>query len=192
METYIATVLIWAPNFAPTGWAYCAGQLMAISQNSALYSLIGTTYGGDGRTTFGLPDLRSRVPIGAGMGQGPGLSVYPLGVKGGVEQVTLTMTQMPQHFHSGQGLEVVAYNTPATDAAPQSGQALASAIGSQGGRPVDVAIYAAPAGSPVQLSTTTVAGQTGSAGSNMPHQNMQPFLGMSFIIALYGIFPSRG
>lgn len=191
MDMYMATVLIWAPNFAPRGWAYCGGQLMAISQNTALFSLIGTIYGGDGRSTFALPDLRSRVPVGAGMGQAPGLTFYPLGTMSGSETVTLLTPEIPQHVHDGQGLEVVAYETPATGATPQNGQALASAVGSQGGRPVDVSIYAAPAGTPVQLSPTTVAGTTGAAGGSQSHENRQPFTGLSFIIALDGIFPPR-
>ncbi|MGP9820161.1 phage tail protein [Salinarimonas sp. NSM] len=191
METYIATILIWAPNFAPRAWAYCAGQLMAISQNTALFSLLGTTYGGDGQTTFGLPDLRSRVPIGAGMGQGPGLSDYRLGVKGGVERVTLTQIDMPMHSHSAQG-EVVVYNTPGTEHDAQPGSVLASGVYSDGRDTFPVTNYAQAAGARVTLAQQSVSVQVGNAGGSQSHENRMPFEGLSFIIALYGIFPSRG
>ena len=98
MQAFLSTILVWPPNFAPNGWALCAGQLMSISQNTALFSLLGTTYGGDGITTFGLPNLQGRVPVGAG--QGSGLSLYNLGDNGGVESVTLGINTMPQHSHS--------------------------------------------------------------------------------------------
>ncbi|WP_029032235.1 phage tail protein [Salinarimonas rosea] len=191
METYIATILIWAPNFAPRAWAYCAGQLMAISQNTALYSLLGTTYGGDGRTTFALPDLRSRVPIGAGMGPGPGLHDYRLGAKGGVEYVTLNQIEMPVHGHSAQA-EVVVYNTPGTEHDAQPGSVLASGVYSDGRDTFPTSNYAAAAGPRVPLSTESVSVQIGSAGGGQSHENRMPFEGLSYIIALYGIFPSRG
>src|SRR5215831_16990317 len=99
-EPFVAQIQIFAFNFAPRGWAFCAGQILSISQNTALFSLLGTTYGGNGQTTFGLPDLRGRVPLSPG--QGPGLSNYSLGQVGGAENVTLTTTQMPQHTHAPQ------------------------------------------------------------------------------------------
>lgn len=190
METFIATILIWAPNFAPRGWAFCAGQLMAISQNTALFSLIGTTYGGDGQTTFALPDLRSRIPLGAGMGDGPGLSNYRLGEKGGVENVTLNITTMPSHSHTAQG-EIVAHNTTATSAVPQSGEVLANPNFGSGISPTAVNAYAQPTGPSVTLAPGSVQVQVGNQGGNLPHENRQPYLGLAFIIALFGIFPSR-
>lgn len=190
METYIATVLIWAPNFAPRNWAYCAGQLMSIAQNQALFSLIGTIYGGNGSTTFALPDLRSRVPVGGGMGQGPGLSFYPLGVMAGVETVTLNTSEMPSHNHPAQG-EIVARETNATSSAPQSGSYLASVGVPDGPSFSPVNAYAGSGGSAVMLAPGSVSVQVGNMGNNMAHENRQPFLGISFIIALFGIFPPR-
>ncbi|WP_372424704.1 phage tail protein [Salinarimonas chemoclinalis] len=191
METFIATILIWAPNFAPKNWAYCGGQLMAISQNSALFSLLGTTYGGDGQTTFALPDLRSRVPIGAGMGQGPGLSDYRLGVKGGVEDVTLNQLEMPSHSHVAQG-EIRAFDTNATSSSPLAGGALATVGIPDGPSFTNVNAYATAGGSPVLLSPQGVSVQIGNTGGNLSHENRMPFEGLSFIIALFGIYPSRG
>lgn len=188
METYIATVLLWAPNFAPLGWSYCNGGLVAISQNQALFALIGNTYGGDGQTTFALPDLRSRVPIGAGMGQGPGLTFYQRGVMGGVEDVTLTQTTMPEHMHVAQG-ELRAFDTPGTSQSPDAGQVLAAANTQQGPNTLPTRSYAAAAGSPVTLSNQSTSLQIGSAGGNLPHENRMPFLGLSYIIAMVGIFP---
>ena len=189
-QPYIATVFIWAPNFAPRNYAYCAGQLMAISQNTALFSLIGTVYGGDGRTTFALPDLRSRIPVGAGMGAGPGLSFYPLGAMAGQENVTLMTTQMPIHNHSAQG-EVIAHNTQATSAVPQTGESLANPNFGSGIDATAVNTYAPPNGAAVQLAPGSVSVQIGNNGGSQPHENRQPFLGISFIIALFGIFPPR-
>src|SRR6476620_8139642 len=102
MEGYIAESRLFAGNFAPRGWAFCQGQLLSISQNTALFSILGTTYGGNGQTTFGLPDLRGRVPIHSGGSQGPGLSPYDLGEMGGTETNTLTINQMPAHNHTVQ------------------------------------------------------------------------------------------
>ncbi|WP_349369673.1 tail fiber protein [Salinarimonas sp.] len=191
MELFIASILIWAPNFAPRAWAYCGGQLLQISQNSALYSLLGTTYGGDGQVTFALPDLRSRVPIGAGMGPGPGLSDYRLGQRGGVEEVTLTQASMPSHSHPAQG-EIRAFDTPATSSSPQAGEVLATASSEVRGQGGTASIYANPAGAAVTLSQQSVSIQLGNAGGNLPHENRMPYEGLSFIIALTGLYPSRG
>ncbi len=190
MDAYIGTVLLWAPTFAPNGWSYCDGGLVAVAQNQALFALIGTTYGGNGQTTFGLPDLRSRVPIGAGMGPGPGLSTYPLGVTGGVETVTLTQATMPAHTHFGQG-ELRAFDTPGTAQSPDAGQVLAAANTQQGPNTLPTRSYAAAAGSPVTLSNQSVSLQIGNAGGSLPHENRMPFEGLSYIIALFGIFPPR-
>ncbi len=175
MEGYIGQILMFAGNFAPRGWAFCNGQLLSISSNSALFSILGTTYGGDGRTTFGLPDLRGRVAVAPG--QGPGLSEYRLGQKGGQEGVTLTTTEMPAHSHS---LNVVNSdgntNSPANNtlagfgtSAPPSGNWSTSA--------------------PNAMAAGTSIGGT---GASAPHNNIQPFLAVQFIICTEGIYPSRG
>lgn len=190
MEYLLASIQIWAPNFAPKGFAYCNGALLAIAQNSALYSLLGTTYGGDGVTTFGLPDLRSRVPLGAGMGTGPGLSTYRLGEKGGIEEVTLNQATMPQHTHSAQG-QMRAYNETATQHDAQAGSVLASAVYNDGRDNFNVNMYAAPTGPAVSLSPASLSLQLGNAGGSLPHENRMPYEGLSFIIAMVGIYPAR-
>ena len=166
-EPFIAEIRIFIGNFAPAGWASCDGQLLPIAQNTALFSLIGTTYGGDGRTTFALPDLRGRVPVhpGSGVSQGE---------KSGSETVTLSAGQMPQHVH-GWG----ATGDQAKERNP-TGKVLASRP--RGGK----RIY--KDGSP---NVVSLAGPT-SAGGGQAHTNMQPFLTLNFVIALQGVFPSRG
>lgn len=168
--------MMFGGNFAPRGWALCDGQLMPISGNEALFALIGTTYGGDGITTFGLPDLRGRVPLH--QGQGPGLANYTIGQKAGTEAVTLISTQLPVHNHAstiGSG----ASSQPATATDP-AGRAFAvptdgsnayanSADGSMGG-----------SGSSLPIN-----------GGSQPHDNVQPFLCVNFCICLEGVFPSR-
>ncbi|HEX3873948.1 MAG TPA: tail fiber protein [Solirubrobacteraceae bacterium] len=166
-EPFLGEIRTFGFNFAPQGWAMCAGQLLAISQNSALFALIGTFYGGDGVTTFALPDLRGRV--GINMGQGPGLSPYQLGEVSGSENVTLTTGQMPSHAHA---LNANAQQYTTTRPAGH--------VPAQGGT------YAA-----VADGTTMNAAAIGPAGGNQPHTNIQPFLGLNFCIALEGIFPSR-
>lgn len=170
-EPLIAEIRLFAGNFAPAGWAFCHGQLLPIRNNAALFSLIGTIYGGDGRTTFALPDLRGRTPIQAG--QGMGLDDYPLGERGGVEQVTLTPEQMPNHSHALMATEAIA--EPLTPAS----HTLAM--------PEETAIYS-PAEPTVVMAKNTVA----ATGSGQSHENRQPYLAINYIIALQGIFPSRG
>jgi microcystin-dependent protein len=173
-QPFLGQILLVGFNFAPVGWALCDGQLLPISQNTALFSLLGTQYGGDGRSTFGLPDLRSRVPIG--MGQGNGLSPYTIGEMTGVESVTLQPTQMPAHTHLINATNAAGgVQTPANNF-------LAAATA--GGRPAD--IYSA---GPSQ--TTLSPNAVTNAGNNQPHNNIQPVLAMNYIIALQGIFPSR-
>ena len=195
MEPFIGEIVMFGGNFAPRGWAFCDGQLLAISQNTALFSILGTTYGGDGRTTFALPDLRGRAPIGPR--NGPGLSDYRLGQRGGVETVTLTINQMPSHNHLTQ-------NNPATDQhiqlstdnavneTPSSGDVPAVGNYADGLTTKKVKNFG-PA-------SNTVNGQTISAnaglnilnnGGSQPHTNVQPFLAVNYIIALVGTFPSR-
>lgn len=168
MEPFIAQIMLFGGNFAPRGWAFCDGQLLAISSNSALFSLLGTSYGGDGRTTFGLPDLRGRVPMHAGTG--PGLTSRRIGQTTGVEDVTLTAAQMPSHSH-----EVSVLNAPADNDRP-SGDLLARS-----------SIYSATTTPTVALNPATIA----RTGGNQSHENMQPTLCINYIIALQGIFPSR-
>ena len=170
-EPFVGEIRMFAGNFAPRGWAFCDGQLLAVSQNDALFSLLGTIYGGDGRTTFGLPDLRGRVPIHAG--SGPGLSNRRLGSKAGAEKVTLTVNQLPSHTHT-----MKASTNPATETRA-GGNVTAS----------DLAIdsyFENPPGA-ANLSTQAIT----TLGGSQSHTNLQPFLCVHFIIALFGIYPSR-
>lgn len=169
-EPFVAEIRIFAGNFAPRGWAFCNGQLLPISQNTALFSLIGTTYGGDGRSTTALPNLKGRAPMHPG--RGPGLTSRRLGQKGGVDQVTLTEAQMANHNHS-----LMAANAPAEQQDP-SNNSLA--------RSVNGTIYRAT-GTLVQLNERALP----NAGGSQAHNNLQPFLAINFIIALVGLYPSR-
>jgi microcystin-dependent protein len=153
--------------FAPKGWALCNGQILSIQQNAALFSLLGTTYGGNGVTTFALPNLQGAVPIG--MGQGPGLTNRALGEVGGSNSVTLTSSQIPMHVHTARGV------TAAATTSNPSGALLA-----QG----DLANFGSS-------GAVTQFGTLASAGGNQAHENRQPYLGLTFVIALIGIFPSR-
>lgn len=168
-QPFIGEVRIFAGNFAPTGWAACNGQLMAIAQNTALFQILGTTYGGDGQQTFSLPNLQARVPIH--VGQGPGLSNQVLGQTGGEAAVALSVTQIPPHTHE---LEAAAAASTGT---PGSNVALAPSSGGNVYRPA--------------TNLVPMAAALTSTGSGVPHENRQPYLGLNFIIALQGIFPSR-
>jgi microcystin-dependent protein len=174
-EPLLGQLMIFGGNFSPRGWAFCQGQLLSIAQNTALFSLLGTTYGGDGQVTFALPDLRGRVPIHHG--QGPGLANRTLGEMAGTESVTLIQTQMPAHAHAG-GSGALAVNLPATSTDP-TGRVFAV--------PLDGA----------NAYSGTVGGQLAGGvnispdGGNQPHDNVQPFLCLNYCIALEGIFPSR-
>jgi microcystin-dependent protein len=188
MDVFLSTIFIWPPNFAPLGWALCAGQLLSINQNTALFSLLGTTYGGDGVTTFGLPDLRSRVPVGAG--QGTGLSPYSLGQTGGTENVSLNINTLASHTHQATGLSatVPAVTTGGTTNQPSPSVVLAA--------PTDAArnplnIYSGAAANQ-SLGPGTVTGSVAPAGGGQPHPNLQPYQALNYIIALQGIYPSRG
>lgn len=172
-EPFVAEIRIFAGNFAPRGWAFCNGQLLPISQNTALFSLIGTTYGGDGRTTTALPNLQGRAPMHPG--RGPGLTSRRLGERGGVETVTLTEAQMPSHHHS------VAANTNAGDLQIPSNQR--SLARTQPG----FAWHSTSNANLVPMAEQAIP----RAGGSQPHNNLQPFLTMSFIIALVGLYPSR-
>ena len=173
-DPFLAEIRMFAGNFAPYGWALCQGQLMAISQNTALFSLLGTTYGGDGRVTFGLPDLRGAAPMQAG--QGAGLSQRFLGENGGEQTVTLLTSEMPMHVHLPNAVAASAN----TDSA--SSTTWATAGGGRLGSPM----YSTNA--PTQLMNPMTVALT---GGSQPHNNMPPYLCVSFIIALQGIFPQR-
>lgn len=190
MEPFIGEIKMFGGNFAPRGYAFCMGQSMAIAQNTALFSLLGTTYGGNGQTTFGLPDLRGRSPIG--QSQGPGLSLIDLGELGGVENVTLLQTQMPMHTHAATGTSTIsAAGTPTSPAlAPSPNNAVLG--GSAGGSAAAAAIWSSAMKDPVPLanpSTLNVTVQV--AGGSQPVPIRNPYIGINFIIALVGIFPSR-
>src|ERR1700676_1722061 len=169
-QPFIGEIRMFAGNFPPAGWAFCDGRLMLISQNSALFNLIGTTYGGDGVNTFGLPDLRGRVPIH--QGQGPGLHLYAIGQIGGEENLTLTTSQMPAHNH-----KFVSAANPGLDSPSNS------VLGS----PSSGAELYAPSGPPGTINAAANA----SVGGSQPHPNLMPYLCTSFIISLFGVFPSR-
>ncbi len=173
-DPFVAEIRIFPFNFAPKGWAWCNGQLLPISQNTALFSLLGTTYGGDGKSTFALPDLQGRAPMHPG--QGPGLSLHDLGETGGSETVTLLESEMPTHSHT-----LNAQNFNASDNVPTNNDMSRTAAG--------LNAYAPPAQAPlVPMSGMAV----GTAGGDSPHNNMQPYLTFYFCIALQGVFPPRG
>jgi microcystin-dependent protein len=163
-EPFLSEIRIMSFSYAPKGWALCNGQFMPINQNQALFSLLGTTYGGNGQTTFALPNLQGRIPIH--MGQG-----HTLGEFGGEQNHTLSITEMPVHAHSAQG------SKSNGDLAPTSAHVLAAS---------PALIYDAPAN-----LTTLQPGTIGDAGGSQPHSNMQPYLTLNFAIALQGIFPSQ-
>lgn len=187
-EPFLAEIIMFGGNFAPRGWAFCNGQLLSISSNTALFSILGTTYGGDGRTTFGLPDLRGRVAIHPGTG--PGLSTVVLGQKGGVENVTLTAAQMPSHSHDighGHGVGAVMNASSANgDVKTPAGNVLAVAKGKDYSTAApDVQMH------PSAFSVVNHVGSSAASGGGGAHTNRQPFQGINHIIALQGIFPSR-
>ena len=185
-EPFIGQILLFAGNFAPRSWALCDGQLLPINSNQALFSILGTTYGGDGRTTFGLPDLRGRVPVG--VGQGSGLSNRTLGVKGGEEHVTLTEAEMPAHQHtegaSTLTSELTAHaGSQADSSTPGPTNVLANIP--------DVNLYSSSDVSLQAINGPTISSTIGNAGGTQGHENRQPLLALNYIIALVGIFPSR-
>jgi microcystin-dependent protein len=168
-QPYVGEFRMFAGNFAPAGWMFCEGQLLPISENETLFQLIGTTYGGDGQSTFALPDLRGRLPIH--MGQGPGLGQnYIQAESGGVEQITLTVNQMPSHNHA-----YLASLSPADSPSPQN------------------SVLAVSSNTQVFYSDTPSANMDAtmlsSVGGNQPHNNLQPYLCINYIISLFGIFP---
>jgi microcystin-dependent protein len=179
MDPFLGQISLFSCNFAPQGWAMCQGQLLSIAQNTALFSLLGTNFGGDGRTTFALPDLRSRAPLG--FGQGPGLSNYAIGETGGVEAVAINSGSYPAHSH---GLFAAA--SAGTANAPGGAIEAEGQTGGRGGS-VNLALYSA-SGTPTTLAPAAL---TAAAGGGQPHNNLQPYLVLNFCIALQGIFPAR-
>lgn len=174
MEGYIAALMFFAGNFAPRGWAFCNGQILSIAQNTALFALLGTTYGGNGSTTFALPDFRGRTAVGTG--QGPGLPSIILGQMGGEPTHTLLITEIPAHNH------LIPANTGNGNAnTPAPANTLAKLVDSRSNA-LNVYSTAAPNGN---------LGATSITGGSQPHNNMQPYLGMNYIICMEGIFPSR-
>lgn len=169
-EPFVGEIRMFAGNFAPRGWAFCDGQLLAVSQNDALFSLYGTIYGGDGRTTFGLPDMRGRLPLHAGTG--PGLSPRRLGAKAGSESVTVTTNQLASHGHAASGRD-----DTNTNVAPQDRTV---------GHPVKNIYRTAP-----NLAATMASQSLSAVGGSRNHTNLMPFLCVNFIVALFGIYPSR-
>ena len=185
MEPFIGQIQLFGFNFAPRGWAFCSGQLLAINQYSALFSLLGTTYGGDGRTTFGLPDLRGRVAVGGGYGQGPGLSNIRLGEKSGNQDTFLTVQNLPSHNH-----QAAFAGTPApvsTSAAGTSSDPTGLVPANSGRRDPEYAEAGESPNRAAPAGTITV----GNTGGSQSFSNRQPYLGLNFCIALVGIYPSR-
>src|SRR5690349_4827562 len=172
MDPFVAEIRIFPFNFAPRQWAWCDGQLLPISQNTALFSLLGTTYGGNGKSTFALPNLQGRAPMHPG--QGPGLSLHDLGENGGSETVSLLESEIPAHSHS-----MMASTVTATKSNPEQ-RVLAKASGATP--------YLAPGGATI----VAMAGNSlAPSGGDQPHNNMQPYLTLNFCIALQGVFPPR-
>jgi microcystin-dependent protein len=167
---FVGEIRMFGGNFAPAGWMFCAGQLLPIAENEVLFTLLGTTYGGDGQSTFALPDLRGRLPVH--QGTGPGLGTVVLGETGGVESVTLMTSQMPAHTHGWQASTSVAnQSSPEKNVTAQS-------------TAVDLYIE--------DTATAALApGSIGSAGGSQPHTNLQPYLCVNFIISLFGLFPQQ-
>jgi microcystin-dependent protein len=171
---FVAEIRIFPFNFAPTGWAFCNGQTMPISQNTALFSLLGTTYGGDGKSTFALPNLQGSAPLMPG--QGPGLSLYDLGQAGGETNVTLIQSEIPAHRHTARANSGAGTQSSPANADWASAKVLRQGINLYGQGEANTTM------NPQALSIT---------GGNLPHNNMPPYLVLNFCIAMQGIFPSR-
>jgi microcystin-dependent protein len=173
-QPYVGEIRMFGGNFAPAGWMFCSGQLLPISEYETLFNLIGTTYGGDGQSTFGLPDLQGRVPRHQGNG-------FVLSQAGGVESVTVTSNQMPSHNHL-----VRTASAGAPTATPASATVLADEVFSGAPSPQPFAYVPFSGANQVALAPASIA----ATGGSQPHDNMQPFLAVSFIISLFGVFPS--
>ncbi len=171
MDPFVAEIRIFPFNFSPKGWAFCDGQILPLSQNTALFSLLGTTYGGDGRSNFALPDLQGSAPMHPG--QGPGLSLHDLGETSGSDTVTVLQSEMPGHSHG-----LMASGQPGEDATA-GGEDLARSVGAS--------LYQMTNANPVALSQSALP----PAGGSQPHNNLMPYLTLNFCIALQGVFPAR-
>lgn len=183
MEVFLGMIATFGFNFAPRGWMYCNGQLLSIAQNSALFSLLGTTYGGDGVTTFGLPDLRGRIPVGGQPGNpGPGLNPIQMGEVSGLQQVTLISGNLPAHAHTLSANAKIGVNNNAGDAAKPNGSALAGSSGNS---------YSENGVVGGQFLTPSISGSTDFTGTSLPISILNPYLGINYCIATEGIFPSR-
>jgi len=189
-EPFLGEISMFAGTFAPRGWALTDGQLLQISQNSALFSILGTTYGGDGRVTFGLPDLRGRVPMHAG--NGPGLTNRTLGAKGGSQTNILNTSQLPSHNHLATSLATTTSTLMATSSSGNTNIPGGHVLANDGSDRIYKAIAPDVAMSAAAVSsTTTVATTVGNTGADQSINNMQPYQVVNFIIATVGIFPSR-
>lgn len=190
-NAFVGEIRTFAFGYPPRNTAQCNGQTMQIAQNQALFALIGVTYGGDGRTNFLLPDLRSRVPLH--VGQGTGLSNYALGQKAGTESVTLTTQQMPQHTHtfSGAGSVLNAVTDKGMSQVPSAGSQLAKAVDGSSSAAQPLIYFPAGSTNTVPLGGLNVAGTNAIAGGNQPTPILQPYLTLNFCIQLNGIYPSR-
>ncbi len=209
MEGTIGEIRGFGGNFAPRTWAFCEGQLLSIAQHTALFSSLGTTYGGDGRTTFALPDLRGRVPISAGTG--PGLSTHKLGARSGTETVTLNVLQIPSHFHTASssvvggtgsitGTATATVNINNTDGPDQDGNGKFLGYSDGGGLYTGTpdgstlnagSVTVDTSGLGINMSGMGVSTTVNPTGGSQPHNNMQPYLTIYWIICLQGVFPSR-
>lgn len=183
-DPFIGEIRIFAGNFAPKAWELCQGQLLNIASNTALFAILGTTYGGNGQTTFGLPDLRGRVPVGTG--QGPGLSNYDLGQVSGVEQGALLTTQLPVHTHplSNATFAIGAYSGAGNSRNPAGAVFAKEAAGV-------TQTYSSESADATMAANVLKAGQLGAAGGGQPVSLMQPYLTLNYIICVSGVFPSR-
>lgn len=188
MEVFLGNIQAFGFNFAPRGWANCSGQLMNLAQNTALFSLLGTTYGGNGQTTFALPDLRGRAALN--MGQGPGLSMYDIGQASGTEHTTLTISSMPMHTHTATstfGAQVAGTSSNPANTPTDTNKYLGASGGGQG----NATIWSDALNAPVSMGGINGTVQVGTAGGNQPFSLLNPYLALNFCIALQGIFPSR-
>jgi len=180
MDPFIGQIIMFGGNFAPRGWAFCNGQLLPVAQNSALFSILGSTYGGDGRTTFALPELRGRAPIHAGTG--PGLASVRLGERGGNSTTTLNINNLPSHTHVAE-----------TAATLRGAGALAGSTDMKDNMLAGSNTFVAPNGNIRAMAPEAISAETtlGNTGANLAFSNQSPYTGVNFIIALVGVFPSR-
>ena len=188
-EPFLGEIIMFGGNFAPRNWAFCSGQILPINQNQALFSILGTTYGGDGRTSFALPDLRGRAPIG--QGHGTDLTNRPLGARGGQATVALGLNQLPNHTHVGDigGLSATLRAHATADA--DSNQAAAGTVLSKLQSPATILTYSNANSALVPLVEQDLNATVANAGAGQEHENRQPYLGVNYIIAIQGLFPSR-